>query len=312
MANYTELVGIQNSQDLTISNILLENFISFYDWGFFNKGGFYNISIPTSGAYGGSKSTLKPQKDPNYTDGRVWQSHRGNWVWEPDAGVGTPIPISGVYINGSFTPSGYSVDYLNGRVIMNSPIPINSNVTVAYSYKWLNVTPAKGISWLREIQKQSNRVDDPSISTYGSGNWAQLGQSRVQLPALAIEVLPPSEMKPYQLGGGQLAHNDIIFSVITENDWECSNILDIITHQNDRGIYMYDPNKMAASGVSVFRPDNSVTDFGLASGTHPSLVENFRYQQQCYIFESKSSNVTQLNPNLYMGTARCKTEVRTI
>lgn len=311
MADYTELIGITNSQDLTISNILLNNFISLYDWGFFNKGGFYNVEIPNSGAYGGSRSVLKHQADQNYTAGQVWQANRGNWVWENSAGIGDPISVSGVYINGSFTPSGYKIDYISGRVIMDSPLPTNSNVQVAHSHKWLNVIPAKGVSWLREIQSRS-KTSDPTVTNNGFGAWAQLGTARVQLPALAIEVIPPSEMKPYQLGGGQMAHNDIIFNVITENDWECSNILDVVTHQNDRGIYMYDPNKMAASGVSVFRHDNTVTDFGFASGTHPSLVENFRYQQQCYIFESKSSSVTELNPNLYMGVARCKTEVRTI
>lgn len=312
MASYTELVGIDNSQDVTISNILLDNFISFYDWGFYNKGGYYNINMPASGAYGGSKSRLGPLNDPNYTTGKVWQTYKGNWVWEPTSGIGTPISISGVYINGSFTNSGYSLDYINGRVIFDSPIGVSSNVQINFSHKWLNVIPAKGISWFREIQKGSNRVDNPSILQYGSGNWAQLGDTRVPLPTLAIEVVPPKDMKPYQLGGGQLAHNDIIFHVITENDWECSNIIDIITHQNDRGIHLYDPNRMGASGVSVFNYTNGVTSFGFASGTYPDLIENFKYNQQCYIFNSNANKVTELSPNLYIGSARCTTEVRTI
>lgn len=312
MANYTELVGINNSQDVTISNILLENFISFYDWGFYNKGGFININAPASGAYGGSKSILKPQRDPNYADGKVWQGYRPNWVWESSAEVGSPIPISGVYVNNSLVTSGYKVDYINGRIIMDSPLPLSSTVSASYSHKWINIVPGRGVPWLREIQKNASRVDDTGFGAYASGNWAQLGQTRIPLPAITVEVVPPHQMAPYQLGGGQLARNDVIFNVIAENDWECANILDVITHQNDRNIYMYNPNKMGASGVSVFNHDNTITDFGLASGTFPSLVENFRYQQQCYIYDSNSNGISELNPNLYIGVARCKTEVRTI
>ena len=42
---YKSLRGFANSQDATLSNILLENFITFYDWGLVDKGDFYNIDI---------------------------------------------------------------------------------------------------------------------------------------------------------------------------------------------------------------------------------------------------------------------------
>jgi len=49
MTSPTQLKGFQNSQDATLSNILLRNLISFYDWGFLDKGGFVNVKIPSSG-----------------------------------------------------------------------------------------------------------------------------------------------------------------------------------------------------------------------------------------------------------------------
>ena len=43
---HTQLSNLSNAQDVTISNILLDNFISFYDWGLLDRGSFYNIKIP--------------------------------------------------------------------------------------------------------------------------------------------------------------------------------------------------------------------------------------------------------------------------
>lgn len=316
MADYTELKGFNNSQDVVLSNVLLENFISFYDWGFVNKGGFYNFQIPSSGMYGGSKAKLAPLNDPNYTAGQVWQANRKNWVWETGTSVGTPINISGVFVSGVFRATGniqqpYYINYPEGQIIFDTAINTSSNVQISYSSKWLNVIPAEGIPWLREIQKGSNRVDNSTFTQYGSGDWATLGQSRVQMPALAIEVIPPKEMAPYQLGGGQWARNDVIFHVFTENEWECKNIIDQIVFQNDRTIYLYDPNQMAASGVSVFNYKGELTDHARASGMYPFLVDNFRYND-CYIYDSKGQDVIELSSSLWMGTARCKTEVRPI
>lgn len=316
MANYTQLNGINNTQDVTISNILLDNFLTFYDWGFLDKGGFYNSRIPASGMYGGSKTKLAPLKDPNYIDGQVWQANRKNWVWETGTSVGSPVNISGIYVANVYTPIGsqtipYNINYKDGQVIFNDGIAVSSNVQIEYSSKWLNVIPAKGIPWFREIQRGSNRIDNTSFVQYGSGDWAQLGQTRVQLPALAIEVVPAREMRPYQLGGGQTSHNDIIMHVITENEWECSNIMDQITYQNERTIYLYDPNKMAASGVSIFDNNNYLTDKARASGMYPFLVDNFRYRD-CYIYDSRAQNIIELSPKLWMGVVRCKTEVKPI
>ena len=46
---HTRLARLSNAQDSTLSNILLDNFISLYDWGFLDRGQFYNIDIPESG-----------------------------------------------------------------------------------------------------------------------------------------------------------------------------------------------------------------------------------------------------------------------
>lgn len=314
--SYKELVGFDKAQQPSISNILLDNFVNFYDWGFLDKGGFYNNKMPASGMYGGDKTKLRPVKDPNYTDGRAWQTHRPNWVWETGVSVGTPIRISGVYVTGVLYATGnitkpYFIDYPNGKVVFNTPVSVTSNVQIEYSNKWLNVVPAQGIPWFREIQQGSQRADG-QFEYYGSGNWAQLGQTRVPLPTLAIEVTPVTNLRPFQLGGGQWVHNEVIFHVITENEWECNSILDKITYQNDRTIRLYNTDTAIRSGVAPLDYRGDISSKALPSGLYPNLVDNFKYLD-CYIANSKiSGKVTQLSPDLYIGTARCVTETKPI
>ena len=309
MADNTSLEGFLNTQDLTISNILLENLILFYDWGFIDKGGFYNINMPASGIYGGDKSVLKNVTDPNYANGKVWQANRGNWVWETGTTLGTPISISGVYVNGALNTTGYNIDYKNGKVIFDSPVSVSSNVKLQYSQKYINVVPSRGIPWLRQIQQFSNRVDDRQFTFSGSGEWAILGQTRVQIPAIAIEVLPPKELNGYQLGGGKNIYNDVIFHVITGNDWQCSNILDQISLQNERDITLFNPNRAMASGVYPFDKNGYLRQGALPSGLYPNLVKNFNYRK-CFIHDTRAPSISQLSPDLYIGTIRCSTEVR--
>ena len=73
---------ISNVGDSTISPLLKDNLIEFFDWGLLDAGGFFNVSIPTSGQYGGDKHNLRLVDDPRYTSGQVWEGFRSNWVWQ--------------------------------------------------------------------------------------------------------------------------------------------------------------------------------------------------------------------------------------
>jgi hypothetical protein len=314
---HTKLASVSNAQDSTISNILLDNFINFYDWGFLDSGSFYSIGIPQSGIYGGDRHILRSVNDPNYTNGQVWEGYRQNWVWESgvDGTTQQPVAISGVFIDDTFYATGnitqpFYIDYSNGRVVFDSAISSTSEVKLEYSHKWLQVIPAEGIPWFRQIQQRSFR-NESGFQVSASGGWAQLGQTRVQLPALAIEVVPPVSLQGYQLGGGQWVNNDIMFHVITENHWECKNIIDTITYQNDRTIHLFDPTRVGMSGVSPFNYRNEVRENAIPSGLYPNLVENF-FWKKCWIENSRAQGVSQISPDLYIGSARCSTQVKAI
>jgi len=306
--------------DAGLSEILLDNFVNFYDWGLVDAGGFYSINIPQSGIYGGDRHKLRLVDSPNYTDGQVWEGYRQNWVWEGDGNIDgvteQPINISGVFVDGSFYANGnvdkpFYIDYQLGRVVFDSAESTSSDVQIAYSHKRVQVVPAEGISWFRQLQQNSFR-NESNFQVQGSGNWLRLGQSRVQLPAIAVEVVPARDTKGFELGGGQWVRSDVLFYVMSENHWETVNLMDTIVAQNDRTLTLFDTTKVAQSGVSPFTFENGkqreLRGHATASGLYPQLVENYPFRK-CFIYETRGDNITQLSVDLYMGVARCKTEV---
>ena len=314
---HTKLANLNNAQDATLSNVLLDNFVSLYDWGLLDRGQFYNINIPESGIYGGDKQKLRSAQDPNYSNGQVWEGYRQNWVWE--SGISAtdeqPITISGVFVDDTFYATGnvtkpFYVDYPNGRVIFDTALTTTSTVQLEYSHKWVQVVPAQGVPWFREIQQGSFRNEE-GFQVSDSGNWVQLGQTRVQLPAIAVEVIPAKSLQPYQLGGGQWTNTDILFYVISENHWECTNLMDTILYQNDRTVHLFDPTAVAISGVLPFNYRNELNENAIPSGLYPNMIDDFFYRR-CWINQSRGNEITQLSPELYIGTTRCSTQVKAI
>ena len=314
---HTRLARLSNAQDSTLSNILLDNFISLYDWGFLDRGQFYNIDIPESGIYGGDKHKLRLAEDPNYSDGQVWEGYRQNWVWESGISATTeqPIRISGVFVDNTFYATGnvtkpFYIDYPNGRVVFDTAITSTSTVQLEYSHKWVQVVPAQGVPWFRQIQQRSFRNEE-DFQVSSSGGWVQLGQTRIQLPAVAIEVIPARSMQGYQLGGGQWINSDVVFYVISENHWECTNLMDSILYQNDRTVHLFNPTAVAISGVFPFNYRNELNENAIPSGLYPNMIDDF-YYNRCWISESRGSEISELSPDLYVGSTRCSTQVKAI
>jgi hypothetical protein len=310
------LLGVANVQSSTLSNVLTDNFIKFYDWAFVEKGGYINIARPSSGMYGGNKHELKPVNDPAYADGRVWETYRQNWVYQ--TGVDRPTPpcqISGVYVDNSFLPytynpdsgkyigAGYRMDFENGKIIFDSPQSKSSVVSMDYSVKWLKVDRAEGVPFFRNVQQRSFRLEDGFFSS--SGNWVQMGETRVQLPALFIEAPVQISYRPYQLGGGQWAQTDIVAHVLAENSSTCVDIIDIISYQNDRDLFLFDPNRVYNSGDFALNYRGDLIDPGK---DYKYLVDQYNYGQ-CRIYDTTAGNPTQLNYSLYLGTARFSVEI---
>lgn len=266
----TTFKGVNTIGDTTFTDVLDTNLITMFDWGFVDIGGFFNVTIPTSGQYGGDFHILRSVEDPNFTDGTVWEGKRKNWVWESNTSVGTPIEISGVFVDGSFQSSGYYIDYPNGRVVFSSAISTSSEVKLEYSYKYVQICDSDYLPFFRRIEKDSFRVDDSNFML-GSGSHTELAPNRLQLPAVGIETVDDRQYTGYQLGDTtQWATTDVIFHVVAENEPTARRIADMISYQTDNTIFLFNPKRMANN-------DDFPLDYRGAlvnpSSTYPTIIK---------------------------------------
>ncbi len=271
----TELNCLESLTDYSYKEILEKNLITFFDWGFVNIGGFTNADIPSSGAYGGDFSRLRAVNDVRYSGTnnnlrRVWESPRMNWVWETGLSSNTnPIDISGLFVGSVFHPSSggtYHIDYPHGRVVFNTGINVNSTVRIAHSSKWVYVTPTDNVPWLRIVQRSSFRPDNPQF-LQGSGDYINYGETRIQFPVVAVEIANQRQ-RGFELGGNHWAEDRVNFFVIGEDKGAVDRLADVIGRQNDKTVYLYDPNRLASNNASPLDQNGSLG----SRLTYPTLV----------------------------------------
>ena len=289
--------------------------MSFLDWGMLGIGGWFNVNIPTSGAWGGTFDQLRLVDDPSYGEGQVWESARKDWVWENEVPYtgGSPISITGVSVDGTFYGTGdatyaHHYNYPLGRVVFDNPIASTSTVKLEYSYRNVQVYIADQAPWWDELQYNSMRVDDSSFSQVGSGNWAILSNNRVQMPAVVIEAVPRRTYQPYELGSSNnFITQDVLFHVVSESRWWRNQLVDIISLQKDKTLMLYDSNKLADSGAypldfrgMVVAPENN----------YSGLVSTAGYQfTSARITDMGVTEMESYNSMLHEGTVRASFEV---
>lgn len=315
---YLNLKGFDTVFDNTLANEIQDNLIEFFDWALLEKGNYQNVTLAELSLNNNDYSKLRISSNPNYPSGVAWEGFRKNWIWQsgisfspqPIVGSDHSIPgISGVYVDDAFYSSATSgdyahkVDYFNGRVIFNDPIDKNSKVQAEYSYKYINVIYANSLPWLREIQYRS--LDFPaSFNSENGGDFAIPSENRVQLPAIAIEVVPRRTMRGYQLGGGQWVDTDVLFHCLAEDEFTRNKLIDIVSLQNEKTIWMFDSNKIANSG------DFPLDYMGIpVSGAlrYPDLLEKY-FKGKMRFKNSIVQNMDIINSNFYAGVVRMTIE----
>jgi len=319
MANYLNLNGINDIFEATLNNELQDNIVEFLDWGLLEKGNYFNVGLGELDQNGQDMSLLRPSANPHFAAGQAWEGFRKNWVWQsgisydpaPLVGTNSQKPgISGVYVNDTFYSAGtngtfaHKIDYFNGRVIFDTPIPTGSKVQAEHSYKYINVIYANNVPWLREIQYRTFNKDSSFIEV-NKGEFAVPAEIRVQLPAIAVEIVPRRTMRGYQLGGGQWVFTDVIFHCLAEDEMTRNKLIDIVSFQNDKTIHMFDSNEIAKSGAFPIDPYGAP-----ASGAmrYPELINNYKKSYLC-ITNCIVQNMDLINTNFYAGIVRCTTEV---
>lgn len=316
--NYLNLKGFDSVFDTTLNNELQDNIVEFLEWSLLEKGNYMNVSLGELSPEGIDYSKLRISSNSSFPSGKAWEGFRQNWIWQsgvsynppPIVGNNHAIPgISGIYVNNVFYPSNTSgtyahkVDYFNGRVVFNNTIPTNSVVKAEYSYRYINVVYANSLPWLTEVQYSSLNLGE-DFNDLNKGKYDIPAEARIQLPAIAIEIVPRRTLKGYQLGGGQWVDTDILFHCLAEDEYTRNKLVDIISLQNDKTIYMFNSNAIARSGSFPLDYHGFPVSGALR---YPDLVENY-YRGNLRLKNSSVQNMKVVNSNFYAGIVRMTLE----
>lgn len=313
--NTTTMKGISHVGKLGPTEIIRDNLIDFFDWGLTDNGGYFNINIPKSGAYGGDYHRLRPVIDTRYTNGQVWEGFRKNWVWESGLSTATaPIRVSGVNVNGAFKPSSgvaypHHVDYPLGRIVFDTAIPNSSVVTAEYSTKFAQVFNLNDVPGLRQVQYGSFKIDDGTFFST-SGNWTLPSQNRVQMPAVGIAIGGVESYRPLQIGGGQWKINTVFAYIFSEDESIGLRLADYISQQKEKVINLYDENLMNTNNrISI----NSNGSIATGAKTYYELVQpssdgGYAYKT-LYFKDSEVLAAQWINANLYYSVVKFTTEI---
>lgn len=320
MSNALNLKGFDSVFEATLNNELQDNIIEFLDWGLLQKGNYFNVTLGETSPDGYDYSLLKMSSNPHFASGQAWESFRKNWVWQsgvsynpaPIVGTNHAIPgISGVYVNDTFYPStssgtyAHKVDYYNGRIVFNNPIPTGSKVQAEYSYKYINIIYANELPWIREIQYRTLDVAGNFNNITTKGEFNVPAESRVQLPAIAVEIVPRRTLRGFQLGGGQYVDTDILFHCLAEDENTRNQLVDIISLQNDKTICMFNSNSLTNSGQLPLDYNGFPVSGALR---YPDIILN--HTSNLIRFKNSTVQGMELiNSNFYAGIVRFTAEV---
>jgi len=319
MSNYYKpLKGISDIKSYTLYNEIQDALIEYFDWALLDIGNFFNVELGEISPDGYDYSRLRTTGSGTYNVGESWEGFRKNWVWqsgvsyspEPLVGTDNANPgVSGVYVNGDFYQNNttgefaHYIDHFNGRVIFDNPISANSIVQAEYSYKWINIVYASNLPWLTQIQKDTL---EPNSNFYDRdrGVWNLPPDSRLQLPAIAVEVVPVRKFKGYQLGGGQWVYSDVILHCVAEDEVTRNKLLDIVSLQSDKTIPLFDSN--AINDDYKYPLDYRGVPVSGAY-RYPEILENY-YGGSLRLTNCNVQQMKMIDSNLFGGIVRFSTE----
>jgi hypothetical protein len=320
MATFQPLKGISGVFDSTLNNDIQDGIVEYFDWALLEKGNYFNVTANETSPNGEDMSRLRLSSNDSYTAGRVWEGFRKNWLWQsgisvngfdpPLVGTNHDHPgISEVYVDNTYyatTETGdyaHHVDYFNGRVIFDNPIPTGSIVKAEYSYKYINILYANNMPWYKELQ---SRTLQPTASFLDSdsGPWNIPPESRAQLPLIAVEIVANRSFKGYQLGGGQFVFTDVLFHCIAEDETTRNKLVDIVSLQNDKTIHVFNSNRIHVN--QDFPLDFKGTPVGSAL-RYPDLIDEYN-GGKLRLTKTTVQEMVMHNTTVFGGVVRMTTE----
>ena len=234
--------------------LLKLNYKLFADMNFLREGGYTVVSSGQQFYDGSVTSALLPDLEaPDYYGmqaGQVWQSPFRQWVYESGVVVDGRAPpslpqvASGIYVQGAFRRPddpvfGHHIDWIQGRVIFNSPLPLDSDVHADFTYRHVRVDFEHAFNQqFNNGYIESKYATNPETSmqlVYPSG-------TNQPFPAVFIEV-NKRKHKGFELGNRSLELIDeVIFHIWALDDIQRDNIVDILQSQCNKTLPLLDFN----------------------------------------------------------------------
>jgi hypothetical protein len=304
--------GINNISEDLLLNIVEANFKMYFDWSFLNIGAWFDAEISNQTIYGtNSTSRLIAVSDPAYSDGKVWQGIRKEWVWESTATYNStsPLAISSVTLNDSVIMNkngNFTINYPLGRIIFNSALPLSSAVDLEHSYRYVQTHRASESPWFNILQYSSFNTANADIQRTEDGEWSIGANHRIQLPAIVIEPVPRSRSRPYEIGNSLMwLEQDIAFYVYAENKNDRNKLLDVIRLQQDSTLQLYDTNAVAQNDAYPLDYNGDIKTNPLM---YPDLVQAYPWRK-CFIKNISLFELDSPQTNFHQGMARATVEI---
>ena len=136
------------------------------------------------------------------------------------------------------------------------------------------------------------------------GSWDIPPESRLQLPAIAIEVVASRRFKAYALGGGQWVYTDVLFHCIAEDEITRNKLVDIVSLQNNKTIYLYNSNKI---DENLEYPTDYRGKINPSALRYLDLLSKYK-SGKLRMTDGTVQNITTIGYDLYGGVVRFRTE----
>lgn len=307
----TEFFNVDKYGQFHIISQLEDNLKSFLDYAFLKIGAFTNVTRTGSTLYGGNFYTLNNISDPAYSANTVYEASRRDWVWDTGvyySGI-SPINISGVYVNNNLIPAPtgnvqypYTIDYPSGRVIFAASLQSTDVVTIEYSFRNVQIYKSNESFWIREIQAASY---DP---TQFSNINTILSSYKAQMPLILIELIPGTELIPYEIGSPfNIIRQDLMLHILTEKYIDRSFIVDILLNQKDRCISLYDIQSIVADNKYPLKYDGSRNS---NFANYRQIIDNNQYfLRNCYFKKMNLIDLDFLTNTIFRASIRIQLEI---
>lgn len=268
----SNLEGSLGYAELGLEDHILENVITFFQYGLLELGAYYNINNQ-SDYQGNNPSILHPMSIHGSSGYTIYRGAKHDWVWESNinlkaSGLTQPISISGIIVNGTFyatgttiTGTGFIVDYARGQVVFDRPLSSGYTVKCPHTDRWVGV--------YKQDSYEYRKLTYDWIQNTGASGVAYSNEETIYLPAIIIGIESYETVRGLELGSrAKVSHIGIEFDILAGNDFERKKLLDICYFLETKGLPLYN--------IST-APKPLLSNGALSSGakTWPMLVSGY-------------------------------------